>query len=148
MPSPKDLPESVWQSLSTVGYYFNLSNEDVVEGIRYMQSRPSDEGWFEIMVDKLVRYYKVDREALLSKGKRKSVAEARMIAYYVARRVSGMSWPELGRQFGNRDHSTILSGAKRGYQVLLTKPDVAKLFETELDGKLIPIDGGGNGAAV
>lgn len=50
-------------------------------------------------------------EAMLVKGSRvRSVARARLAAYYIAR-THGFSYPEIGRYF-NRDHTTVMQGAK------------------------------------
>ena len=45
------------------------------------------------------------------KGKKrnKKIAETRHIAIYIARELLEYSYPELGNEFGGRDHSTILS---------------------------------------
>lgn len=49
---------------------------------------------------------------MLSERRSRSVACARMAAFYLCRELTTQSWPELGRQFG-RHHTTILIGASR-----------------------------------
>lgn len=49
---------------------------------------------------------------LLGKDRSKSIKEARLVACYVARRCTRLSYPELGRAFG-RDHTTVLSAVRR-----------------------------------
>ncbi len=49
---------------------------------------------------------------ILRRDRSKSVCEARHVAIWLARRKFGLSYPELGREFG-RDHTTCLSAVKR-----------------------------------
>src|SRR5262245_3431919 len=56
---------------------------------------------------------RVDRAAVLSKDRHKSVAQARHVCAWLLRYATGMSFPELGRNFGNRDHTTMMSSVKR-----------------------------------
>ena len=50
----------------------------------------------------------VSAEALLRKDRRATVARARQVAMFLARELTDQSFPELGRAFGNRNHSTVL----------------------------------------
>jgi len=56
--------------------------------------------------------FRVGLADLFGRSKAKSILEARLCAYYVARRCTRLSYPELGRAFG-RDHSTVLSAVQR-----------------------------------
>lgn len=49
---------------------------------------------------------------ILALGRSKSIAEARLVAYYVARHCTRLSYPELGRAL-LRDHSSVVAGVKR-----------------------------------
>jgi chromosomal replication initiator protein len=42
-----------------------------------------------------------------------SVARARQIAMYLARRLCQASFPEIGRHFGGKDHSTVISACRK-----------------------------------
>jgi len=42
-----------------------------------------------------------------------SVARPRMIAMYLARKLTGSSFPEIGSRFGGKDHSTVISAVKK-----------------------------------
>lgn len=44
---------------------------------------------------------------------RKSDARPRMIVYFLARKLTTLSMPQIGRQLGDRDHSTVQKGAQR-----------------------------------
>ncbi|HWK35248.1 chromosomal replication initiator protein DnaA, partial [Sphingomonas sp.] len=50
---------------------------------------------------------------LLSARRAVAVARPRQIAMYLAKRLTTRSLPEIGRKFGNRDHSTVIHAVKR-----------------------------------
>ncbi len=52
------------------------------------------------------------REALISTGKTRHMVYARQEAMYLARALTCRSYPEIGRLFGKRDHTTILHGVR------------------------------------
>ncbi|MBX3183193.1 MAG: chromosomal replication initiator protein DnaA [Polyangiaceae bacterium] len=61
---------------------------------------------------------------LLSKDRHKSVAFARQVAMYLCRQRLRCSYPELGRSFGNRDHTTVMSAVRRVEALRQTDPQV------------------------
>lgn len=54
------------------------------------------------------------------KGPRRhrAVTTPRMVAMYLCRKMTNDSYPELGRRFGNRDHSTVISAVNKIEQEL------------------------------
>ncbi len=55
----------------------------------------------------------VSREELLSSARTRRIAAARTVAMYLARELSGESLPAIGREFGGRDHTTVLHAWRR-----------------------------------
>ena len=49
------------------------------------------------------------------RGPRKipGVASPRMLAMYLARLLTGASYPEIGQRFGGRDHSTAINAVRK-----------------------------------
>lgn len=58
-------------------------------------------------------HFRLTSADLLSKDRHKSVAFARQVAMYLCRQRLRSSFPELGRAFGNRDHTTVMSAVRR-----------------------------------
>jgi chromosomal replication initiator protein len=58
-------------------------------------------------------HFPLTNAELLSKDRHKSVAFARQVAMYLCRQRLKCSFPELGRAFGNRDHTTVMSAVRR-----------------------------------
>lgn len=68
----------------------------------------------------------VDAAALRSNKRTKAVTEPRMLAMWLARKLTGSAWSEIGDYFGRRSHSTVIS-AHRRVERLLAGPQPARL---------------------
>jgi chromosomal replication initiator protein len=69
-------------------------------------------------------HFRLSNTDLLSKDRHKSVAFARQVAMYLCRQRLKCSFPELGRAFGNRDHTTVMSAVRRVEQLRQKDPQV------------------------
>lgn len=69
-------------------------------------------------------HFRLSNADLLSKDRHKSVAFARQVAMYLCRQRLKCSFPELGRAFGNRDHTTVMSAVRRVEALRQTDPQV------------------------
>jgi chromosomal replication initiator protein len=69
-------------------------------------------------------HFRLSSADLLSKDRHKSVAFARQVAMYLCRQRLKCSFPELGRAFGNRDHTTVMSAVRRVEQLRAKDPEV------------------------
>ena len=69
-----------------------------------------------ITIDEIQRtvceYYRLDRNEMSSKRRARAVARPRQVAMYLAKVMSPRSYPEIGRKFGGRDHSTVIHAVK------------------------------------
>jgi chromosomal replication initiator protein len=61
----------------------------------------------------MCEHFEVSREDMFSLRRGTKVLWARHVAIYFARRLTMHSFPEIGRMFGKRDHSTILSAVRK-----------------------------------
>ena len=62
--------------------------------------------------DAVCRWYRVSRTDMLSHRRERSVARPRQIGMYLARHLTTRSYPEIGRFFGKRDHTTAMHAAR------------------------------------
>lgn len=69
---------------------------------------------------------------LLSARRAVAVARPRQIAMYLAKRLTTRSLPEIGRKFGNRDHSTVIHAVRRIEELRGTDRDVDSAVNTLL----------------
>ncbi len=74
-------------------------------------------------------HFRLTSAELLSKDRHKTVAFARQVAMYLCRQRLKSSFPELGRAFGNRDHTTVMSAVRRVESLRTTDPQVAAYLD-------------------
>lgn len=69
-----------------------------------------------ITIDEIQRtvcqFYRLDRIEMASKRRNRAVVRPRQIAMYLAKMLTPRSYPEIGRKFGGRDHSTVIHAVK------------------------------------
>ena len=58
-------------------------------------------------------YYNITKEQLVGKTRTSSVTNPRFIAIYLCRILLNMTYEEIGKEFGNRDHTTILNACTK-----------------------------------
>lgn len=74
-------------------------------------------------------HFKLKSNDLLSKDRHKSIAFARHVAMYLCRERLKSSLPELGRAFGNRDHTTVMSAVRKVAALRQSDPEVRAHIE-------------------
>lgn len=60
------------------------------------------------VIDVISEFYEVDKNELISKGRKKEIVHPRQIAMYLLRKELNMSYPGIGKYFSGRDHTTAL----------------------------------------
>jgi len=74
-------------------------------------------------------HFKLRSTDLLSKDRHKSIAFARHVAMYLCKQRLKCSFPELGRAFGNRDHTTVISAVRKVEALRGSDPEVRAHLE-------------------
>ncbi|GGD87338.1 chromosomal replication initiator protein DnaA [Tsuneonella deserti] len=69
-----------------------------------------------ITIDEIQRtvcqFYRIDRAEMGSKRRARAVVRPRQVAMYLAKVLTPRSYPEIGRKFGGRDHSTVIHAVR------------------------------------
>ncbi len=78
----------------------------------------------EYIVEKIAAYYNLTVEDILGKGKTKNIANARQIAIYLMRKLTGLTLAEIGSAL-NRDHSTVLHSIRKIEDSITTDTELA-----------------------
>ncbi len=65
-----------------------------------------------LIISQVCKFYSLDEAVLRGTLKNKGTAEARQIAMYLVRKLTNLSLPEIGQEFG-RDHSTVLYAIRK-----------------------------------
>jgi chromosomal replication initiator protein len=78
------------------------------------------------------RYFAVTQTALTGPSRRTSLVEARNIVVHLARRRTDLSYAEIGRSLGGRDHTTIMHAERRVIEQSGRNPAIQQALD-ELD---------------
>ncbi len=82
-------------------------------------------------------HFGVSISDLESDQRRRAIARPRQIAMYLAHHLTVRSYPEIGRAFGGRDHSTVIWGERAIAELIRRDPDMALDVDT-LSAKFLP----------
>ena len=104
-----------------------VNEETVSRAIRDMLKKSNDFAPSpKTIISYICSYCSVDEETLRGQSRGREVVAARQIAIYLIRRMSGMSLDDIGREFGDRDHSTILHSLKKVEKQMRSDPAFAE----------------------
>ncbi len=81
------------------------------------------------------RHYNVTRQELVSDRRTRVIVKPRQIAMYLAKTMTPRSFPEIGRRFGGRDHTTVLHAVRKIEELI--NSDTKLGHEIELLKRLI-----------
>ncbi len=73
---------------------------------------PAREWTLQLIVRTVAKYFSVSIVALRSKSRSKTLSVARRFVVFFARRLTDATFQEIGRQFSDRDHSTMIYAVK------------------------------------
>lgn len=89
-----------------------------------------------VSIDEIQRrvadYFNIRLSDLLSARRARQVARPRQVAMYLAKRLTAKSLPDIGRNFGGRDHTTVMHAVKR--------IDELRLVDSLLDEDIIHLE--------
>jgi chromosomal replication initiator protein len=78
------------------------------------------------------RHFGLSTDELVSSGRSPRIAWPRQVAMYIARELTDASLPAIGREFGGRDHTTVLHACRRASERMsadsASRETVEKLF--------------------
>ena len=104
-----------------------VNEETVGRAIRDMLKKSNDFAPTpKIIVSYICNYFNVDEDTLRGQSRSRDVVAARQIAIYLIRRMSGMSLNDIGKEFGDRDHSTIMHSLDKVEKQMRTDPAFAE----------------------
>lgn len=121
-------------ALIRVVAYSRLIGKDIsVELVKEVLKDMIIEGEKKITIDliqkKVCEYFDIATSEMRSKKRNKAIAYPRQIAMYLARLLTNYSLPEIGEQFGGRDHTTVIHACEKIESELKTKAGLADLVD-------------------
>ncbi|MFM7070122.1 MAG: chromosomal replication initiator protein DnaA [Actinomycetes bacterium] len=101
-------------ALIRVGAYATLNNTDVTVAMaeeiltdtigshKPRKATPAD------ILEETAKMFGLDVAQLQSKSRTRDLVHARQIGMYVCRELTDLSYPQIGKEFGGRDHTTVI----------------------------------------
>jgi chromosomal replication initiator protein len=84
----------------------------------------------EIIQRDVAAYFDVKLHDLKGQRRHRVVAHPRMVAMYLTRKLTNMSYPEIGSRFGGKDHSTVISAVRKIERLCAEDPAVRSVVAT------------------
>jgi len=75
---------------------------------------------------KVAEHYNIRLTEMASARRSRAVARPRQVAMYLAKQLTSRSLPEIGRRFGNRDHTTVLHAVNKITELMAEDPSFAE----------------------
>ncbi|MCU0943814.1 MAG: chromosomal replication initiator protein DnaA [Rubritepida sp.] len=75
---------------------------------------------------KVAEHYNIRLTEMASARRSRAVARPRQVAMYLAKQLTARSLPEIGKRFGNRDHTTVLHAVNKITQLMQEDPAFAE----------------------
>ncbi|WP_406543306.1 chromosomal replication initiator protein DnaA [Clostridium ljungdahlii] len=94
--------------------FSSLTNKEIsidlaVEALKdIISSKQSKQVTIDLIQDVVANYYNLKVDDLKSARRTRNVAFPRQIAMYLCRKLTDMSLPKIGEEFGGRDHTTVI----------------------------------------
>jgi chromosomal replication initiator protein len=121
-------------ALVRLGAFSQITREPITLAAAKDQLKPvlalkSTEVPISRVIDVVAAYYGLRAKDLTGPSRQRQVTRARQVAMYLVRKHLGRSLPEIGRAFGDRDHTTVLASVQKiegmkddaGVQPVLTR---------------------------
>ena len=97
----------------------------------------------EITIDRVedvvCEYFKITRDMLLSKSRKRQIVQARQIAMYMSRSlIPSCSLSTIGAELGGKDHATVLHACTTVSDLVATDKTF-KQYVSDINGLLVPV---------
>ena len=79
----------------------------------------------EIIIRETARYYSLKEDDLRGQSRSKNTAMARQVSMYLMRSLTNLSLKDIGAEYEDRNHATVLSSIRKVEDLLKTDPNMA-----------------------
>ena len=109
---------SAYSSLNQVPVTLDLAQmilSDLITSSQRLKPRDPRE-----IITVTANFFNTTPTELLAQSRKRPIAMARQIAMYIMRELTELSYPEIGREFGGRDHTTVIHAVQKVQSVMQT----------------------------
>ena len=107
-----------------------MSQEDILRAIRDMIKKNNEYiPTAQAVVNYICSTYHIDEDVLSGQSRGREVVTARQIAMYLMRRMICMNLVDIGKEFGDRDHTTVLHSLDKVEKQMRSDPAFAEMVK-------------------
>ena len=88
----------------------NLAETKVV--LKDLLNLPENKDTIDLIQTLVCKFFKISKNEMLSSRRSRYLVRPRQTAIYLTKILTSKSLPEIGREFSNRDHTTIIHSVK------------------------------------
>ncbi len=94
----------------------------------------------DFIKETVAKYFSIEKDDLSGNKRSNDIAFPRQIAMYLCRTIANMSYPQIGIDFGGRDHSTVMHACKKIEKEIKEKNNTKLIVDSVkniiIDGKM------------
>lgn len=133
----RELTGAVWSLFTEAKFGEETPTMDMLERVIRRHSGEQREPTIDVIKKATLKVFPIARADLEGPSKMQAFVYPRQVAMYLCRTMTRKSFPQIGRAFGKRDHTTVLYAFRRIQKALLEDPrmadDIARVEATILD---------------
>ncbi len=81
------------------------------------------------IITKISHLYNISVEDMISKSRQSKIVQPRFVAMYLTRKLTDMTTTDIGKQFGHRDHSTVVNAINKIEEDMKNNSDFKEQIE-------------------
>jgi chromosomal replication initiator protein len=103
--------------------------KDVLKNVLVVRGDKPD---VEAIVKVVAEQFQVKPGDIKGDRRQQSIARARQVAMYLTRKITNLSYPQIGEKFGGKDHSTVINADQRVAQLMEEDAELRATVESLL----------------
>ena len=81
------------------------------------------------IIKEVSRYFGIDEDMIRGPSRSREIANARQVAMHLVRRMTSLSTPDIGREFGGRDHTTVIHSLEQVEKKIQSDPAFSQMLK-------------------
>ena len=106
----------------------NISETKVI--LKDLLNLPENKVTIDLIQSTVCKFYKISKNEMLSSRRSRYLVRPRQTAIYLTKILTSKSLPEIGREFSNRDHTTIIHSVKTIERLKKDDPELNNNIDT------------------
>ena len=106
----------------------NISETKVI--LKDLLNLPENKVTIDLIQSTVCKFYKISKNEMLSSRRSRYLVRPRQTAIYLTKILTSKSLPEIGREFSNRDHTTIIHSVKTIEKLKKDDPELNNNIDT------------------